>query len=121
RIWQERTRDGRNVVHRTQRAQDEADRRARVRGTGRGGGSGDGGSGGGSTPGGRCREAEISKDDGRVADAWRAEEEARRRREREDDDGCKRGEGGGGLDAPDGGGKGRTLPDAEDEALLVPR
>lgn len=111
--WQERTRDGCKDVHEVRRVRDGMERRALV---------GCGGTGRGSTPGGRCHEEETSSDDGQAADAWRAEEEARRRREKEeDDDGNKRGERGGGIDTQDGGGEGRTLPDAEDEALLVPR
>lgn len=116
RVWQERTRDGCKDVHEVRRARDGVERRALV---------GRGGTGRGNSPGGRCHEEETLSDDGQVADAWRAEEEARRKREKDedddDDDGNKRGERGEGMDAQDGEGEGHTLPDAEDEALLVPR
>lgn len=111
-IWQERIRDGRTDVHEVRQARDGTERRALV---------GRGDDGDGSTPGGRCYEEYISNDDNQEADAWRAEQEAKRRREREDHDGDKRGERGDYIDVQDGGSEGRTLPDAEDEALLVPR
>ena len=111
-VWQERIRDGRKDAHGLRRARDETERRALV---------GRGDSGGGSTPGRRCHEEDVSFDDSQEADACCVEEGARRRREKEDDNGVTRGERREGMDAQDGGGEGRTLPDAEDEALLVPR
>lgn len=126
-VWQSNVGDGRNGGHEVQRKQGAAERCVRVGSSSDGGSDGGGGeggdAGGGSTRGGRCHEeAEISKDDGMVADAWLAEEGAKRRRERDGIEGDERGERGGSVDVHGDGIKGRsTLPEAEDEALLVPR